>query len=169
VKDKRLPPQPTDTALARAVRRWVDRLPNTSIGKRRELDAKIQKQAVQISDLRILNQTKAEHVVHLRKDISKLVERHAIHSPSFERLHAALEHCDMSRDYVLRVGVKYEDQWVALTIPAHRTTPRDLSEIGLRAVKDAAYRISQRTAEEQAKHIEHAVLRKGIFEQRRAR
>lgn len=36
--NKRLAPQPVDTALARAVRRLIDRLPGASIGTRRNLE-----------------------------------------------------------------------------------------------------------------------------------
>lgn len=37
---ERLPPQPTDTALARFVQRLVDRFPGVSIGRHREMESR---------------------------------------------------------------------------------------------------------------------------------
>lgn len=132
MKPGRLPPQPTDTALARLVRRIVDAMPWVMARNLRKARETVARQSGQISSL-------IHEYYMLRSDYRKLLEAgHPGVSPKLERADMAFERSEYRMEAVLRVGVSYEPRNVAMLVPAWAFRDVRISAAAAEALQMAA-------------------------------
>lgn len=164
MKTKRLPPQPVDTALARLVRRLVDRLPGASIGRVRRMEQFAAKQDNAISKLWAEKRDLEFHLEHLHRDIRKLAQR--VPPPMIERVKVTDFTDEITLNDIRKVSVTYLPQFYCCARPylgRRMINPHELSEWGRRALEQSAREIATAAAKTHAQYIIDATLNQGIF------
>ena len=159
-----LPPQPTDTALARQVQRAVDaarRALDRITGKEaKRLRDRITEQNLAIGRLMQTNQFLHDENRALYLDIKNLAERHNV-APMIERV-SALADYDLAYDIkFIRISVRYAKLNYQAEWPAVKE--RRISKYGQEMLAQVAREIADKTAHAHAEHIINATLAQGIF------
>lgn len=160
----RLSPQPVDTALARLVRRLVDRMPGASIGRVRRMEQFAAKQDNAIRRLWDEKRNLEFHLEHLHRDIRKLTVR--VPPPTIDRVTVTYFRSDSTMDEIRKVKVTYIDQTYCCASPylgRRMVNPHELSERGRRALEQSACEIATATAKTHAQYIIDATLDQGAF------
>lgn len=157
---KRLPPQPVDTALARAVRRLIDRLPGASIGTVRDLKESLEYsrkvERLALAEAICAKREAYERAREMRHMAHKFAAATGIPFPSIDILRLANADNPLTGERGHRISVSFKPVHVEFRLP------RDMRGDGSAPLDDMLRRYLQDASDELAKfHAEE--LRTLIF------
>lgn len=121
--NKRLPPQPADTALARAARRLIDLLPLVTIGTQRATEEKLRSAlARELEALRDAFEAKQNaHAIHreMRHMAQRFAAQNAIPRPRTDRLTCERDDNPLTGEIGHRLTVSFRTLCVQYRIPEY--------------------------------------------------
>lgn len=151
-KQTRLPPQPLDNALARAVRLIVDAMPLVTIGRhRREMEQAAQTHAKEAARLRDEIYALDETMRHVRKDFHRIMA--TVHMP---QVYVQTGQVDGPLDDTkrTRISVQYEPLWFEFPQPEKGIPRSELHQRTQYIISRAAREIAHVQADRHAEQIE---------------
>lgn len=154
-KPLRLPPQPTNTALARLVRRMIDRLPGASIGAWNSLSARADRLQRQLYRADDANCQLHEELARVKTDIRRMMA--PVPRPQ-GRIRARLDDDAWRPAPELRLSVDYEPMRFNMMLnpeELRQISRGELSPATHARLREAAHYIAQ----EQARHHAAEILR----------
>ena len=151
---QRLPPQPVDTALARAVRRLIDRLPGASIGTRRHLEEHLE-YSRKVERLALAEATCAKREAYERaREMSHMAHEFAkakgIPFPSIGILQFANADNPLTGERGHRISVSFKPVCVEFRLPndTRGNGSAPLDDMLRRYLQDASDRLARIHAED---------------------
>lgn len=149
----RLPPQPTDTALARLVQRIVDAMPWVMARHLREERRAVAKLGATVKGL-------LEENYHLRKDFETLFyAARGPASPVIEDASVDIRRSEMRMELLTTITVSYRTARVGVAFPALYERMLPISEIGAEAIRCAAHDIAYASLEQHRDNLIKVALR----------
>lgn len=154
-KTPRLPPQPSDTALARSVRRLIDLLPGATIGTRNRMQESIHRLQRQLYRADEENRRLYGKVRQLETDFLRLMA--PVPRP-FGRSKGRIEDEPWQAAPVIRMSVTYEPMSFAMVI-----SPQDLARAKAGSLSPHTHHVlrkaARQIAQEQAEYHEAEILK----------
>lgn len=157
-KPKRLPPQPTDTALARHVRSIIDRLPGATIGAWNALSAHAARLQRQLYRADEDNQRLHGELVRVKKDIRRMM---APVPPPRPLTLARIIDDPFEPSPFITVSVEYMPMRFAMNIGPNdlrKISRGELSPASIAALREAANDIARTHAQHHAAEILRVTL-----------
>lgn len=153
MKQVRLPPQPTDTALARLVRRMIDRIPAVSIGRHRKLEKREHETWLKLTQLRHQYIDLERHCDQLFEDLKEIA---ADFAPNYD-VKVSMYRDDASTELHVRTAVDFQRVNYEWRLP--RKLERDMNPKELRGyTSDAMRRAAREIADRHCAELELAIF-----------
>lgn len=168
----RLPPQPVDTALSRAVRRLIDRLPGATIGQRRWIEDALarsqvaeRRACVEASEARREAYQRAEEMRHMAM---RFASANRMPLPMVDRMSCVVADDTLTSETVYRLAIDFQPVRYAFLHNGRgleKSGRLDLDQAVRDNLKHAASKMAAMHADEVAKAIfDHASRKCGVCE-----